>query len=58
MAKQKEEPIVRRLKAFELIDRGIPRKGYEIVDSEGNNIGIVTSGTMSPSLKKGMAWGT
>jgi len=57
LAKQKEEPIVRRLKAFELIDRGIPRKGYEIVDAEGNNIGIVTSGTMSPSMKKGIGMG-
>jgi aminomethyltransferase len=57
LAKQKEEPIVRRLKAFELIDRGIPRKGYEIVDVDGNNIGIVTSGTMSPSMKKGIGMG-
>ncbi|OQY05677.1 MAG: glycine cleavage system protein T [Bacteroidetes bacterium 4572_117] len=57
LAKQKEEPIVRRLKAFELIDRGIPRKGYEIVDAEGNYLGIVTSGTMSPSLKKGIGMG-
>jgi len=57
MAKLKEEPIVRRLKAFELIDRGIPRKGYEIADAEGNNIGIVTSGTMSPSIKKGIGMG-
>ncbi len=57
LAKQKEEPIVRRLKAFELIDRGIPRKGYEIVDTDGNNLGVVTSGTMSPSLKKGIGMG-
>ncbi len=57
LAKQKEDPIVRRLKAFELIDRGIPRKGYEIVDADGNNLGIVTSGTMSPSLKKGIGMG-
>jgi len=57
LAKQKEEPIVRRLKAFELIERGIPRHGYEIVDANGNNIGTVTSGTMSPSTKKGIGMG-
>ncbi len=53
----KEAPIVRRLKGFEMIDRGIPRKGYEIVDADGNEIGVVTSGTMSPSLKKGIGMG-
>jgi aminomethyltransferase len=55
--KIKEEPIVRRLKGFEMIERGIPRHGYEIVDAEGNIIGQVTSGTMSPSLKKGIGMG-
>ncbi len=53
----KEAPIVRRLKGFEMIDRGIPRKGYEIVDADGNPLGTVTSGTMSPSLKKGIGMG-
>ncbi|MBN1251536.1 MAG: glycine cleavage system aminomethyltransferase GcvT [Bacteroidales bacterium] len=57
LTKQKDAPIVRRLKAFELIERGIPRHGYEIVDADGNNIGVVTSGTMSPSLKKGIGMG-
>ncbi len=57
LAKQKEEPIVRRLKGFEMIERGIPRKGYEIVNEEGEKIGVVTSGTMSPSLKKGIGMG-
>ena len=38
--------------AFEMIDRGIPRSGYEITDENGNAIGNVTSGTMSPSMKK------
>jgi aminomethyltransferase len=56
-AKIKEEPIVRRLKGFEMVERGIPRKGYEIADAEGNIIGEVTSGTMSPSLKKGIGMG-
>ncbi len=40
-----------------MIDRGIPRKDYEIHDREGNKIGIVTSGTMSPSMKKGIGLG-
>jgi len=57
MAKIKEEPIVRRLKGFEMIERGIPRQGYEIADAEGNIIGKVTSGTMSPSTKKGIGMG-
>lgn len=57
LAEQKANPIVRRLKGFVLEERGIPRKGYEIVDAEGNNIGIVTSGTMSPMLKKGIGMG-
>jgi aminomethyltransferase len=54
---QKEEGVIRRLKAFELDERGIPRQGYEIVNENGENIGIVTSGTMSPSLKKGIGMG-
>ncbi len=53
----KASPAVRRLKAFEMIDRGIPRQGYEICDIEGNIIGNVTSGTMSPMLKKGIGLG-
>ena len=47
----------RKLVAFELDDRGIPRQGYDIVDSSGKKIGIVTSGTMSPSLGKGIGLG-
>ena len=42
---------------FELADRGIPRHDYEIVDVDGNNIGIVTSGTMAPSLGKAIGMG-
>ena len=57
LKKQKEEGVDRRLKAFELDERGIPRQGYEIVNENGENIGIVTSGTMSPSLKKGIGMG-
>ncbi len=57
LAKMKEEGIKRKLVAFEMIDRGIPRHDYEIVDADGNNIGRVTSGTMSPSMKKGIGLG-
>lgn len=49
---QKEEGVKRKLVAFKLIDRGIPRHDYKVVDSNQKEIGIVTSGTMSPSLKK------
>lgn len=51
LAKQKEEGVTRKLVAFEMIDRGIPRHDYKIVDADGNEIGKVTSGTMSPSMK-------
>jgi aminomethyltransferase len=54
---QKEAGVTKKLVAFEMIDRGIPRKDYEIHDEEGNQIGIVTSGTMSPSIKKGIGLG-
>lgn len=57
LAKQKEEGPSRRLVGFELIDRGIPRQGYKIEDGEGNEIGVVTSGTMSPSMKKAVGLG-
>jgi len=57
LLKQKEEGVTRRLKAFELDERGIPRQGYPIVDENGNKIGQVTSGTMSPSIKKGIGMG-
>ncbi len=52
--KQKTEGTSRRLVGFEMIDRGVPRHGYEVEDVEGNKIGIVTSGTMGPSVKKGI----
>lgn len=57
LAKQKEEGVSRKLVAFELVDRGIPRHDYPIVDANGNNIGKVTSGTMSPSMKKAIGLG-
>jgi len=53
----KEEGPQKRLRGFEMIDKGIPRQHYEICDSDGNIIGEVTSGTMSPSLKKAVGMG-
>lgn len=54
---QKEAGVSRKLVAFELTERGVPRHDYEIVDASGNVIGIVTSGTMAPSLNKGIGLG-
>jgi len=51
LKKQKEEGVSRKLIAFEMIDRGIPRHDYPIQDANGTVIGKVTSGTMSPSMK-------
>jgi len=52
--KQKTEGTSRRLVGFEMIDKGVPRHGYDVVDAEGNKIGIVTSGTMGPSVRRGI----
>jgi len=57
LKKQKEEGVERKLVAFKMIDRGIPRQTYEIVDEKGNFLGSVTSGTSSPSLKVGIGMG-
>jgi glycine cleavage system T protein (aminomethyltransferase) len=57
LKKQKEAGVTRKLVAFELTERGIPRHDYEIADANGNVIGIVTSGTMSPSLGKAIGLG-
>lgn len=54
---QKENGPKRKLVAFELDERGIPRQGYDIVDENGKKIGVVTSGTMSPSMEKGIGLG-
>jgi aminomethyltransferase len=54
---QKEAGVQRKLVGFEMIDRGIPRHDYEIVDEAGNVIGKVTSGTQSPSLQKAIGMG-
>src|SRR5690554_298650 len=57
LKKQKEAGVTRKLVAFELNERGIPRQGYPILDKNENVIGEVTSGTMSPSLGKGIGLG-
>ena len=57
LEKQKAEGVSRKLVGFEMIDRGIPRHGYELTDMEGNVIGNVTSGTMSPTRKIGIGMG-
>lgn len=57
LEKQKAEGITRKLVAFKLSDKGVPRSHYEIADAEGNIIGEVTSGTMSPTLKTGIGMG-
>ena len=54
---QKAAGITRKLCAFELTEKGIPRHGYTIVDANGDSIGVVTSGTISPTLKKGIGMG-
>jgi len=57
LQQQKADGLKRKLVGFEMIDRGIPRHDYEIVDADGNNIGRVTSGTQSPSLQKAIGMG-
>jgi aminomethyltransferase len=56
-ARQKEKGVEKKLVGFEMIDRGIPRHGYEIKDQTGILIGHVTSGTQSPSLGKAIGMG-
>lgn len=57
LEKQKARGVQKRLVGFELMERGIPRQHYPILDGEGKAIGEVTSGTMSPMLKKGIGMG-
>lgn len=57
LKRQKEEGVERRLIGFELQGRGVPRQGYRIVDENGDDIGIVTSGTMAPSVEKPIGMG-
>ncbi|MGZ3908785.1 MAG: glycine cleavage system aminomethyltransferase GcvT [Flavisolibacter sp.] len=57
LQQQKEEGVERKLVGFEMIDKGIPRHGYEIKDQTGAAIGYVTSGTQSPILNKAIGMG-
>ena len=57
LEKQKAEGVTRKLVAFEMVDRGIPRHGYDLVNEAGEKIGEVTSGTMSPTRKIGIGMG-
>jgi len=54
LLKQIENGCHKKLVAFSVLDKGIPRKGYNILDNNNNIIGAVTSGTMSPSINKGI----
>ncbi|MBK0380131.1 glycine cleavage system aminomethyltransferase GcvT [Mucilaginibacter segetis] len=57
LQQQKQLGVQQKLVGFEMIDRGIPRHDYKIVDGNGNDIGRVTSGTQSPSLQKAIGMG-
>jgi len=57
LKKQKEVGVSKKLVAFKMVDKGIPRHDYNIVNANGDVIGIVTSGTMSPSLKEAIGMG-
>ncbi len=57
LAAQKAAGVSRKLVGFEMVDKGIPRHDYKIVDADGNEIGIVTSGTQAPTLGKAIGMG-
>ena len=57
LMKQKEEGIQKKLVGFKMVEKGIPRHDYKIVDEYENTLGIVTSGTQSPILKEGIGLG-
>ena len=54
LLKQKKEGVSKRLKGFVMIDRGIPRQHYEVVNESGETIGEVSSGSMSPMMRQGI----
>ncbi len=57
LQQQKVDGVKRKLVGFEMVDKGIPRHGYEIKDANGNTLGVVTSGTQAPSLAKAVGMG-
>jgi aminomethyltransferase len=54
---QRSNGLKKRLVGFEMMERGIPRQHYPVLDLDGNAIGEVTSGTMSPMLNRGIGMG-
>jgi len=56
-SQQEQNGVSKKLMAFKMLERGIPRKGYSICDPDGKTIGTVTSGTQSPTLEKGIGMG-
>ena len=56
LQKQKEEGASRKLQGFEITGKGIARTGYEVYDKEGNQVGVVTSGTQSPATKRSIGF--
>ncbi len=57
LQQQKKDGVKRKLAGFTMLERGIPRQHYEILDGEGSKIGEVTSGTMSPMMNIGIGLG-
>lgn len=57
LLQQKNQGVSRKLRGFVMVDKGIPRHGYEIVDEQGELIGQVTSGSISPVLNNGIGMG-
>ena len=57
LVETKKNGISKKLVGIELIDRGVPRAGYQILSSDGEYIGQLTSGSISPITKKGIGMG-
>lgn len=57
LLKEKQEGSVRRLRGLKMLDRGIPRSGYNVLNANGEVIGVITSGTQSPTLGIGIGLG-
>jgi aminomethyltransferase len=56
LAAEKTAGPARLLRGLEMIDRGIARHGYDVVDDAGHKIGVVTSGTQAPTVNKAIAF--
>jgi len=55
LRQQKADGVTRRLRGLQMLERGIPRAGYDVVDADGHKVGTVTSGTQAPYLKAPIA---